>query len=257
MIAGARVEVAPYKKSPGDFVLWKPSEADQIGFDSPWSRGRPGWHIECSAMINEHLGIPFDIHGGGCDLMFPHHENEIAQGICATGQKTYCHYWMHNGFVKVNHEKMSKSLGNTLLVHDLIKKYHGEVIRLTLLSSQYRQSLDWCDETVQQSHNILDRMYRLLGKLDTIKTQECPVPEKFLEALCDDLNTPLAIGYMSNLVKRGFSSDNESELSEIKSKILKCADILGILQDDPKQYLGQNCDNSEAINELIAQKKSF
>src|SRR5690606_24710014 len=150
-IAGARVEVAPYKKDPADFVLWKPSSGDEPGWDSPWGKGRPGWHIECSAMAEKHLGLPFDIHGGGADLKFPHHENEIAQSCCANGHENiptaFAQYWVHNGFVTVEGEKMSKSLGNFLLVHDLIEKYPGEALRLTLLSAHYRQPLDWRDDT--------------------------------------------------------------------------------------------------------------
>src|SRR5687768_11694020 len=168
LLAGARVEVAPYKRDPADFVLWKPSTPDLPGWDSPWGRGRPGWHIECSALIERHLGETIDIHGGGQDLIFPHHENEIAQGTCAHNGKLYCRYWLHNGFVTVAEEKMSKSVGNVLLVHDLLQEASGEAIRLVLLSSHYRQPLDWTDTALHQAKAGLDRLYGALRRLEDV-----------------------------------------------------------------------------------------
>ena len=172
-IAGSRVEVAPFKQDPADFVLWKPSVGNQPGWESPWGYGRPGWHTECSAMSEKTLGLPFDIHGGGRDLTFPHHENEIAQSCCSSADinnpTSYVKYWMHNGFVTVNGEKMSKSLNNITLVKDLSDKYHGEVIRLALLSSHYRQSLDWNEKVIHQAKKLLDKLYRIKLDLDEIK----------------------------------------------------------------------------------------
>ncbi|MGB3810103.1 MAG: cysteine--tRNA ligase, partial [Parvibaculum sp.] len=169
MIAGARVEVAPYKKDPADFVLWKPSTPEQPGWDSPWGRGRPGWHIECSAMIEQHLGETIDIHAGGIDLQFPHHENEIAQSTCAHGGKLFSRFWLHNGFVNIEKEKMSKSIGNVLLVHDLIKEAPGEAIRLALLNGHYRQPLDWTADGLAQSRRMLDRLYGALRTLGDVR----------------------------------------------------------------------------------------
>jgi cysteinyl-tRNA synthetase len=195
MIAGARVEVASYKKDPADFVLWKPSPGDMIGWDSPWGRGRPGWHIECSAMIEEHLGETIDIHGGGLDLIFPHHENEIAQSRCAHGGAPLARYWVHNGFLSMaGTEKMSKSLGNVVLVNQLLEQGHkGEVLRFALLSAHYRQPLEWSDALIAQSKATLDRLYRAGGEGDG----DGEVDAGVLDALADDLNTPLALSRLS------------------------------------------------------------
>jgi cysteinyl-tRNA synthetase len=194
MVAGARVEVASYKKDPADFVLWKPSEPDMIGWDSPWGRGRPGWHIECSAMIGEHLGETIDIHGGGLDLIFPHHENEIAQSRCAHGGAPLARYWLHNGFLSMaGSEKMSKSLGNVVTVGELLDQGHkGEVLRLALLSAHYRQPLEWSEGLIAQSRSTLDRLYRAAA--DAAPGE---VDEGVLDALADDLNTPLALARLS------------------------------------------------------------
>lgn len=188
MIAGARVEVAPYKRDPADFVLWKPSEPDVIGWDSPWGRGRPGWHLECSAMIATHLGETIDIHGGGLDLIFPHHENEIAQSRCAHGGAALARYWVHNGFVDMGSEKMSKSLGNIVTPAELLQKVDGEVLRLALLSAQYRQPLPWTETLIEQSKTILDKLYRTAGDADSGE-----IDGEVIEALSDDLNTPAAL----------------------------------------------------------------
>jgi cysteinyl-tRNA synthetase len=197
LIAGARVEVAPYKKDPADFVLWKPSTAAQAGWPSPWGRGRPGWHIECSAMSAAHLGETFDIHGGGLDLIFPHHENEIAQSRSAFGHAIMAKYWMHNGFLNISGEKMSKSLGNFFTVHELLDQYPGEAIRLLLLSAHYRQPLDFTHEGLQQAKATLDRWYGMLrGKT---AADANGVPQSVEDALSDDLNTPMAISAVHQL----------------------------------------------------------
>lgn len=192
LIAGARVEVAPYKKDPSDFVLWKPSSDDQPGWDSPWGRGRPGWHLECSSMTEKHFGETFDIHGGGLDLIFPHHENEIAQSECAHGQPM-ANYWVHNGYLVLGGEKMSKSLGNIKTIHGLLENHRGEALRLTLLSAHYRQPLDFSEDAVREQKARLDRWYR---KTEGAKPGN--VPEAVLEALMDDLNTPRAIAALGN-----------------------------------------------------------
>jgi cysteinyl-tRNA synthetase len=194
MIAGARVEIASYKKDPADFVLWKPSPDGMIGWDSPWGRGRPGWHIECSAMIERHLGQSIDIHGGGLDLIFPHHENEIAQSRCAHGGAPLARHWLHNGFLSMaGSEKMSKSLGNVVTVADLLTQGHkGEVLRLALLSAHYRQPLEWSDQLIAQSKATLDRLYRAAGD-----QQAGEIDAVVVEALADDLNTPLALSRLS------------------------------------------------------------
>jgi cysteinyl-tRNA synthetase len=204
MIAGARVEVASYKKDPADFVLWKPSQADVIGWDSPWGRGRPGWHIECSAMIERHLGRTIDIHGGGLDLIFPHHENEIAQSRCAHGGAPLARYWVHNGFLSMaGSEKMSKSLGNVVTVGELLEQGHkGEVLRFALLSAHYRQPLEWSEALVTQSKATLDRLYGRLKQHQFIEDDELNPADcdpGVVDALSDDLNTPLALARLGGL----------------------------------------------------------
>ena len=194
MIAGARVEVAPYKRDPADFVLWKPSDANQVGWDSPWGRGRPGWHIECSAMIKEHLGETIDIHAGGLDLIFPHHENEIAQSRCAHDGKPLARYWVHNGFVDMGAEKMSKSLGNVVTPEALLQSYKGEVLRLALLSAHYRQPLPWTEALIAQAKATLDGLYRKVGECGATT-----VDAGVVEALADDLNTPLALSRLGQI----------------------------------------------------------
>lgn len=248
-IAGARVEVAPYKKDPADFVLWKPAKPGEQGFSSPWGQGRPGWHIECSAMAEKHLGLPFDIHGGGADLKFPHHENEIAQSCCAHGSENdlsgFAKYWVHNGFVTVEGEKMAKSEGNVLLVHDLIKKYPGEALRLTLLSAHYRQPLDWSEDTIRQSKRLLDRLYSALKEMGD--DGDDTVPESIMDALCDDLNTPQVMAELNALVKKGS-----------KKQLLAAGRVLGILRQDPDQWLGYGqADEGEAaaIEKLLAERQ--
>jgi cysteinyl-tRNA synthetase len=194
LIAGAGVVVAPYTRDPADFVLWKPSDRDVIGWDSPWGRGRPGWHLECSAMIATHLGETIDIHGGGLDLIFPHHENEIAQSRCAHGGAALARYWVHNGFVDMGAEKMSKSLGNIVTPGELLQKVGGEVLRLALLSAQYRQPLPWTEALIEQSKTILDRLYRAAGD-----AEPGDIDREVVESLSDDLNTPAALARLQAL----------------------------------------------------------
>jgi cysteinyl-tRNA synthetase len=236
LIAGARVEVAPYKKHPADFVLWKPSAADQPGWDSPWGRGRPGWHIECSAMSGELLGEVFDIHGGGLDLIFPHHENEIAQSRCAHGTRLMARYWLHNGFVQVNGQKMSKSLGNFFTVHELLEEGHrGEAIRMALLSAQYRQPIDITRESLKEAKTALDRVYTALARAAGIEADPQPT-DHILAALADDLNTPLAIAEMHELVSKLNKAESAEEKRIAKSALLGAGALLGILQQDPARW---------------------
>ena len=203
LIDGARVEVAPYKEDAGDFILWKPSTPEQPGWESPWGRGRPGWHIECSAMAETHLGKTIDIHGGGNDLIFPHHENEIAQSTCAHDGEPFSRYWLHNGFVNVDSTKMSKSLGNVVLVRDLLADAPGEVVRLALLSAHYRQPLDWSDGVLTESRRKLDRLYNALRSVSGWESawSNAEPSEDFIAALEDDINTPRALAALFNLAR--------------------------------------------------------
>ena len=244
-VAGSRVEIAPFKKDPADFVLWKPSSDDQPGWESPWGFGRPGWHTECSAMSEKTLGLPFDIHGGGRDLTFPHHENEIAQSCCSTADinnpNSYANYWMHNGFVTINGEKMSKSLGNIILVKDLSNEYHGEVIRLALMSSHYRQGLDWNEKVIHQAKKLLDKLYKVLLDLkleDLVEIQD----NEWINPLMDDLNTPGFIANINVLVK-DYLSAQEEQKSILKSKLILLGSLMGILQEDPKSWFEVNESN--------------
>ncbi|MFA4951714.1 cysteine--tRNA ligase [Brevundimonas sp.] len=254
MIMGARVEVAPYKKNPHDFVLWKPSKVDEPSWPSPWGAGRPGWHIECSAMIEQTLGLPIDIHGGGIDLVFPHHENEIAQGVCAHGHahsadahQEYARYWMHNGFLTVDAEKMSKSIGNVLLLHDLVQSMPGEVVRWALLSAHYRQPLDWNQALLDQSRKNLDRLYGVLRDADaalmdfdisTLEEAEMELAENaldpVLDALEDDLNTPAAVAQLFALgnALRELLNDAEADINDVamaRWSLIEAAGLLGVL----------------------------
>jgi cysteinyl-tRNA synthetase len=238
LIAGARVEVAPYKQDPADFVLWKPSSADQPGWDSPWGRGRPGWHLECSAMSETHLGQTFDIHGGGLDLIFPHHENEIAQSVCAHGGAPFVRYWMHNGYVTVEGEKMSKSLGNFYTVRRLLDEgWNGETIRLALLSAHYRAPLDFSRQGLEEAKTQLDRLY---GALRGSRDVELPKSHPFLipaqEALEDDLNTPRAIAELHQAASNLNSTTDPVERSVAKSHLLGGGELLGLLTRDAEAW---------------------
>ena len=255
-IAGSRIEVAPFKKDPSDFILWKPSDDSQPGWDSPWGFGRPGWHTECSVMSEKTLGLPFDIHGGGRDLIFPHHENEIAQSCCSTTNsddpRSYARYWMHNGFVTIDGEKMSKSLGNIILVKDLVTEYHGEVIRLALLSSHYRQGLDWNESIIHQSKKLLDKLYSILKDLDDIEQDnEISLNEDISGPLLDDFNTPGLIANLNKIIKE-YASIKDEDKPAIKSKLLFIGSLLGILEDDAFNEIGEELKNK--IDELIKKR---
>jgi cysteinyl-tRNA synthetase len=260
IIDGARVEVAPYKRDPTDFVLWKPSTMDLPGWDSPWGRGRPGWHLECTCMIEEHLGTTIDIHGGGSDLVFPHHENEIAQGVCAHDGERFCRYWMHVGFVNVDKEKMSKSLGNVLLVRDLLAEAPGEAVRLALLKAHYRSPVDWTSDTLDQSARTLDGLYGALRDLQDVEAGEPSdgdLPGDFVAALEDDLDTPRALAILFDLRRSARRTSDPGERAIIKKKLLACAGMLGIGQRDPDDWLlerfGQ-VDDIEEIERLVAER---
>ncbi len=250
LIAGARIDVAPYKRNPMDFVLWKPSEDDQPGWDSPWGRGRPGWHLECSVMSEALLGETFDIHGGGIDLVFPHHQNELAQSVCAHDGAPFANYWMHNGHVTVGGEKMSKSLGNFLTVHELLEEFPGEALRLTLLSAQYRQPLDFTKELVTESRRILDRWYRAVGEA----APAAELPEAVEAALLDDLNTPRAIAEMHGLADRAMAGDGDAAAA-----LKAVGEVMGLLQLSPETWFqGQGSDDglsAETIESLIDQRR--
>ena len=259
MLAGARVEVADYKRHPGDFVLWKPAAEADPGWDSPWGRGRPGWHLECSAMIREHLGETIDIHGGGRDLIFPHHENEIAQSRCAHGGD-YVRYWMHNAYLDLDGEKMSKSLGNVRTVRDLLQVYRGEVLRFALLSAHYRSPLNFSADVLEQAETTLNGLYSTLRDVQgaAADTGVLLADEPFYQALNDDLNTPIAIAEIHALAKQVHKAPVE-EKPALKARILAAGALLGILQQDPQQWLqGASSDDdisAEAIEALIVERQ--
>ncbi|NQY02014.1 MAG: cysteine--tRNA ligase [Halieaceae bacterium] len=259
MIAGARVEVAPFKRHPADFVLWKPSSDDLPGWASPWGRGRPGWHIECSAMIENLLGDSIDIHGGGQDLIFPHHENEIAQGTCAHDGELYCRHWVHNGFVTVDGRKMSKSLGNVLLVRDLLDQAPGEAIRFALMGAHYRQPLDWSASGLAQAKRSLDRLYAVLEAIDG-QAAEAPaiLLQPFYSALEDDLNFPKATAELFAMAKAARLAQTPLERAEYRAALLEAGDALGILQQDPASWLAHTTDGVDEarIETLIAARQS-
>jgi cysteinyl-tRNA synthetase len=242
--AGARIEVAPYKKNPMDFVLWKPSGADEPGWDSPWGRGRPGWHIECSAMSKRHLGVTFDIHGGGLDLIFPHHQNEVAQSECAHAGAPLAKYWMHNGWVMVEGQKMSKSLGNFTILHDLLAEFPGEAIRLALLSAHYRQPLDFTREGLRQAKATLDRWYRAVDDAEAADE----LPDGLMAALLDDLNVPAALPVLHALADKALAGDRGAA-----SSLRAAAALLGLLQQPADQWFRGDGD-AAAIEDAIARR---
>ena len=255
-IAGSRVDVADFKKDPADFVLWKPSTGVQPGWESPWGIGRPGWHTECSAMSEKTLGLPLDIHGGGRDLIFPHHENEIAQSCCTAAEnsnpESYAKYWMHNGFVTIDGEKMSKSLGNIILVNELTQKYHGEVIRLALLSTHYRQALDWNDNVIHQAKKLLDKLYSLLNELNDVKESKEP-DNDLIEMLLDDLNTPGLMANINKLLKNA-ESLKEGDKPNLKSNLLLIGKLMGILED--KSYNQISSEFKDKVDNLIEDRSN-
>ena len=260
MIAGSRVEVAPYKNAAHDFVLWKPSTPELPGWDSPWGRGRPGWHIECSAMVAKHLGRTIDIHAGGQDLIFPHHENELAQSTCAHDGDMFARYWLHNGFLSIEHEKMSKSLGNVLLLHDLIKTIPGEVIRLALLSAHYRQPLDWSGETIESAKRMLDRLYGAIRGIEVPANDRAgsEPPAAVIAALEDDLNTPKAMAEIFKLARTLNKTTDGSERSKIAASLLAAGDLIGLLQNDPEDWFRRSNDSELSdgeIESLVAERE--
>jgi cysteinyl-tRNA synthetase len=257
MLAGARVEVAPYKRDPGDFVLWKPSTDDLPGWDSPWGRGRPGWHIECSAMAEAHLGDTIDIHAGGVDLQFPHHENEIAQSECAHGGRVFARYWLHNGMLNFGGAKMSKSIGNIEKIHDLVRRHPPEALRLALLSAHYRQPLEWSDAVIEQSLRTLDRLYGTLRDLADVDA-EAIIPASVDAALDDDLNTPQALAEIARIGGEARRAESTAEKARLKSELLGAGLALGLLQQTPAAWFArgveQNSDDDARIQALIDER---
>jgi len=255
MVAGARVEVDGGKKDPADFALWKaakPGEAQEARWDSPWGEGRPGWHIECSAMAKAVLGETIDIHAGGLDLIFPHHENEIAQSECAHG-KPMARYWLHNGFLSMDSEKMSKSLGNVKLIHELLKHFDGETMRLALMSAHYRQPLDWTEALLTQSKATLDRLYNALRRMKDVAPYHTGAPDGVLSALCDDLNTPLALAELSALATEANKAEPE-DWARMKGQLLAAGQLLGLLQKDPEVWARGNASEAKRIDALVQQR---
>jgi cysteinyl-tRNA synthetase len=255
MIAGARVEVAPYKRDPADFVLWKPSPAEQPGWESPWGRGRPGWHIECSAMSEAHLGETFDIHGGGLDLIFPHHENEIAQSVSAHGGKPFVRYWMHNGFVIVEGEKMSKSLGNFRTIRDVLGEAPGEAARYAMLMSHYRDPLDWTSDRLAEARHALDRFYLALRQ-ETAPAAAAAPPAPVLAALEDDLNTPLALAALHDILSALNKAGTPEEKRRLVAELRAGGALLGLLQQDAEAWLKGDAAEARDIEALIAQRNA-
>ena len=260
MIAGARVEVASYKKNPMDFVLWKPSSDDLPGWDSPWGRGRPGWHIECTAMIQKHLGETIDIHGGGTDLLFPHHENELAQGTCCSDHSGgYAKYWVHNAMLDIEGEKMSKSLGNFIVLRDILNEQPPELIRLALLTAHYRSNMNWSEQLLHQSRSLLDRLYTIKRDGDALKTTDINIRDtEFFAMLLDDLNTPKAFANLHELTTRFFKAESDDERAALKSEIHAIADFIGVMQLDAQAWFQGTSDDSalsaDAIEALLEER---
>jgi len=272
LIAGARVDVAPYKQDPRDFVLWKPSKPGEPEWESPWGPGRPGWHIECTAMIDQALGLPIDIHGGGIDLVFPHHENELAQGVCAGHGREYARFWLHNGFLNMAEEKMSKSLGNVALAHDLLKQYPGEALRWALLVGHYRAPLEWNGELIEQAKSALDRLYRVLD--DTARFlsgepaaggRETPAQRKAYDAvfaaLEDDLNTPgafAALFQLADLVRGAVMAKDVAAAASGRDLLVEAAGLMGFLTGDPQAWFQGGADEAlkAKVEELLAARQA-
>ncbi len=255
MVAGARVEVADYKKNPADFILWKPSEADQPGWDSPWGYGRPGWHLECSAMSSKLLGNDFDIHGGGSDLIFPHHENECAQSCCAYPGTHFAHYWVHTGMLMINGVKMSKSLGNFYTVDEILAKYPAEALRLLFLTTHYHQPFNFTFEGLEQAKAILDKFYNALLKNSDIPAEKTEPSEKVIAALSDDLNTPLALSYLHETLGNLNKAETREERIKYKSELMANAYMLGLLYNDAESWFkGAASEDDAEIEALIAKR---
>lgn len=259
MIPGSRIQVESYKKGSSDFILWKPSKEGEIGWESPWGRGRPGWHLECSTMIKKHLGETIDIHGGGEDLTFPHHENELAQSKCCN-KKNLSNFWVHNGLLRVDNNKMSKSLKNFVLMKDLLKDYDGEIIRLAMLGSHYRQPLIWNDDLISQSKKTIKNLYNSIKDLDSnIDINNCKPDDKVLEALHDDLNTPKALAEIFSISKNISKSKNKDDL--VKS-LVGSANLIGLLKHKsidkmPKQKLTKEIKSLIKQREIARQNKDY
>ena len=262
MLDGARVDVAPYKQDPKDFVLWKPSSDDLPGWDSPWGRGRPGWHIECSAMIAKHLGQRIDIHGGGSDLKFPHHENEVAQSRCATGNHDVVRYWLHNGMLTLGEEKMSKSVGNVLTIRALLEHHSGELLRYALLSGQYRSQLAWSDDLLAQAKASLDRLYQALldagitDRAAAARDSQQKYPKSVLTALADDLNTPEALAAMHQIASELNRTEDPDRQRALAEDLLAGGWLLGILNDTAAQHFQGTADDAAAIEALIDERNA-
>ncbi|MBR1903560.1 MAG: cysteine--tRNA ligase [Alphaproteobacteria bacterium] len=257
MLAGARIEVADYKKNPADFILWKPSDADQPGWDSPWGYGRPGWHLECSAMSSKLLGNDFDIHGGGNDLIFPHHENELAQSCGAFPGTHFAHHWVHTGMLMINGVKMSKSLGNFYTVDEILAQHPAEALRLLFLTTHYHQPFNFTFEGLQQAKSILDKFYNALLKNADVPTVKTEPSEKLVAALADDLNTPLALSYLHETVNALNKAENAEERSRLKSQLLADAYMLGLLYNDPETWFkGSDANDDAAEIEALIKKRA-
>jgi cysteinyl-tRNA synthetase len=264
MIAGARVDVAPYKRHPADFVLWKPSKPDEPIWESPWGPGRPGWHIECTAMIEQILGLPIDIHGGGIDLVFPHHENELAQGVCAGhGHGEYAGVWMHNGFLNMGDEKMSKSLGNVALAHDLLQTYPGEALRWALLSGHYRQPLEWTGAVIDQARTSLDRLYRVLDDANRILADDVVREEDDLgpvgAALMDDLNSPgafAALFQLADTLRAALMAKDHDAALDARDRLLTGGRLMGFLTAHPQAWFQMGADEGfkAKVEALLAER---
>ncbi len=248
MLAGARIEVADYKKNPADFILWKPSENGQPGWDSPWGYGRPGWHLECSAMSSKYLGNSFDIHGGGSDLIFPHHENECAQSLCAHPNDTFANYWVHAGMLMVDGVKMSKSLGNFHTVKDVVSQYPAEALRLLFISSHYHQPFNFTFDGLKQAKQVLGKFYNALLKVKDVPFSPVEPEPKVLDALTDDINTPLAIACLHEIVNNLNKADNIEEKKKYKSVLLSSAKLLGLLYQDPENWF-KNIASNDGIDD--------
>ena len=259
MLPGSRIQVASYKKGSSDFILWKPSKENEIGWESPWGRGRPGWHLECSTMIKKHLGETIDIHGGGEDLTFPHHENELAQSKCCN-KKNLSNFWVHNGLLRVNNNKMSKSMKNFVLMKDLLKDYDGEIIRLAMLGSHYRQPLIWSDDLISQSKKTINNLYNSIKDLDSnIDINNCKPDDKVLEALHDDLNTPKALAEIFSISKNISKSKNKDDL--VRS-LVGSANLIGLLKHKsidkmPKQKITKEIKSLIKQREIARQNKDY
>ena len=256
MLAGARIEVADYKKNPADFVLWKPSEADQPGWNSPWGYGRPGWHLECSAMSSKLLGNSFDIHGGGSDLIFPHHENECAQSLCAHPGESFARYWVHGGMLMVDGVKMSKSLGNFYTIDEVLDKAPAEALRLLFLTTHYHQPFNFTFEGLEQAKQNLDKFYNALLRVKDVSPAEgAAADERVVQALEDDLNTPLALSFIHELANRLNKAESTEEQATAKAVLLRSADLLGLLWQEPEEWFkGGAADEAAEIEVLIAQR---